>query len=165
LPRIEIDLEDVRQLPAVHRATIPDDYLDAMGHMNVMWYTHLFSCGMGGVLRMMGLDWDEIAAHHGGTFALESHTRYLSEVRIGQTIEVHARIVARSEKRFHVMQFMPNLDKQDVAATFETVNAYVDLRERRMAVFPETVAEKLDALIESHQGLGWPAPVSGGMAP
>jgi acyl-CoA thioester hydrolase len=165
VPRIELDLQSVRQLPVVHRATIPDDYLDAMGHMNVMWYTHLFSTGMGGVLRMMGLDWDEIATHHGGTFALESHTRYLSEVRVGQAIEVHARIIDRSKKRFHVMQFMTNLDKQDVAASFETVNAYVDLRERRMAVFPDSVAAKLDALIELSQELEWPAPTSGGMAP
>lgn len=152
-------------MPVVHRATIPDDYLDAMGHMNVMWYTHLFSCGMGGVLRMMGLDWDEIAAHHGGTFALESHTRYLSEVRVGQTVEVHARAVSRSEKRFYVMQFMTNLDKQDVAATFETINAYVDMRQRRMAVFPERVVEKLDRMIEEHGQLDWPAPLSDRMAP
>jgi len=36
---------DLSSLPVLHRADIPETYLDEMGHMNVMWYTHLFSEG------------------------------------------------------------------------------------------------------------------------
>ena len=42
---------DLTALPITHRAVIPDDYLDEMGHMNVMWYTHLFSLARGGSSR------------------------------------------------------------------------------------------------------------------
>ena len=48
MPRVNLNLDDVRQLPVTHRQTIPEEYLDVMGHMNVMWYTHLFGEGMGG---------------------------------------------------------------------------------------------------------------------
>ena len=34
----------------------PGAYLDEMGHMNVMWYTHLFSMGAWGLFQMVGLD-------------------------------------------------------------------------------------------------------------
>ncbi len=60
MPRINIDLSDLRQLPVTSEATIPDEYLDSMGHMNVMWYTHLFSMAMRGVFRLIGLSWEDM---------------------------------------------------------------------------------------------------------
>ena len=47
---------DLTALPITHRAVIPDAYLDEMGHMNVMWYTHLFSMGAWGLFQMVGLN-------------------------------------------------------------------------------------------------------------
>ena len=106
-----------------------------------------------------------MAEIHGGTFALETHIRYLSEVRVGHQIETHVRVLGRSDKRFHVLHFMINCDKQDVSATFETITAYVDLSVRRMAAMPVELAESLDRLAEEHRQLDWEAPVSGIMAP
>lgn len=165
MPRIKATYANVRQLPVTHSTTIPEEYLDAMGHMNVMWYTHLFSVGMGSLLHSIGLAWDTITQEHAGTFALESHVRYFSEVLAGQTVDIHSRLIGRSEKRFHAMQFMVNRDKQDVSATLEVVTAYVDLRQRRMAPLPEAVQRNFDRLIEEHHRLDWPAPVCGVMGP
>ncbi len=165
MKRIRIDLGYVQQLPTTHATIIPEEYLDAMGHMNVMWYTHLFSVATGGLFQIVGMDWERLEKLHGGTFALESHIRYLSEVRLGQTVEIHSRLVGRSEKRFHAMHFMTNRDKQDVSATFEFVGAYIDLRNRRMAAIPPQVTQNLDALICEHSELDWPAPTCGVMRP
>ena len=162
---MKVDLADIKQLPVTHAATIPEEYLDAMGHMNVMWYTHLFSMAMGGLFQHIGLHWKDLKEIQGGTFALESHIRYLSEVRVGQTVEVHSRMIGRSEKRYHGMHFMTNLDKGDVAAIFEFVSAYIDLRVRRMAPIPNEVAQRIDQLVDEHSALIWPAPISGIMKP
>jgi acyl-CoA thioester hydrolase len=165
MPRIHLTAEDVRQLPLTYEATIPDDYLDEMGHMNVMWYTHLFSQAMGGMFQLLGMDWDRLAEMDAGTFALEAHIRYLSEVRVGHDVQVHSRMIGRSEKRFHAIHFMINLNKQDVASTFESVGAYIDLNERRMAAFPQQIAGKIDCLVQEHAELNWAAPLSGIMNP
>jgi acyl-CoA thioester hydrolase len=163
--RISLDIADVKQLPMVHRTTIPEEYLDDMGHMNVMWYTHLFSVAMGGMFQSVGLHWENLEKHHGGTFALESHIRYLSEVRVGQTVEIHSRMIGRSEKRFHAILFMTNQDKADVSAVFEFVGAYVDLLARRMASIPSHAAEKIDQLASQDNALPWEAPICGVMEP
>jgi acyl-CoA thioester hydrolase len=163
MPRIRLSVEEVEQLPRTHSATIPTDYLDDMGHMNVMWYTHLFSMAMGGMFGMVGLAWDKLAEVNGGTFALESHVHYLSEVRVGQAIDVHSRLVARTAKRFHSIHFMVNQDKGDVSATFETVGAYMNLAERRMAPLPELIAARIDEVIAEHELLSWPPPLIGTM--
>ncbi len=165
MPKIHLDIELVRALPRTYTATIPGDYLDDMGHMNVMWYTHLFSMAMGGMLQLIGLTPEHVQQRHGGSFALESHIRYLSEVRVGHSIQVHTRLLGRSAKRYHVLHAMINQEKQDLAATFEAVGAYIDMRTRRMADFPPEIAEPLDRLIEQHRQLQWTAPVCGIMCP
>jgi acyl-CoA thioester hydrolase len=164
MPRLQLDIAHVRQLPLLHGTTIPEEYLDIMGHMNVMWYTHLFSVAMGGLSHLVGLTWEYMQSHRVGTFALESHIRYLSEVQAGQNIEIHTRVLGRTEKRFHALHFMTNLEKQDVSATFEFVAAYIDMTKRRMAPIPPDIARSLDDLIAEHQKLRWPAPICGGMA-
>ena len=73
MSRIQVRYDRVLQLPETYSETIPSDYLDDMGHMNVRWYTHLFSEGSLGFMRQIGLHWDQIMAQNGGTFVLESH--------------------------------------------------------------------------------------------
>lgn len=165
MPKIHLDIELVRLLPRTHSATIPGDYLDDMGHMNVMWYTHLFSMAMGGMFQLIGLTQEHVQQRHGGSFALESHIRYLSEVRVGHSIQVHTRLLGRTSKRYHLLHVMINDQKRDVAATFEAVGAYIDMRTRRMAEFPPDITQPLDRFIAEHQQLAWPAPVCGIMHP
>lgn len=164
MPRLILDPDSVKQLPETYTTVIPDDYLDVMGHMNVMWYTHLFSMSFVGLLKVLGLSNAFDTSHDGGSFALESHIRYLSEVRAGQTIRIYSRMIGRSEKRFHAMHFMTNDDKQDVSATFEIVSSYVSLSRRRTAPLPQNVAEAMDRLIDQGSELTWDAPVSGIMS-
>ena len=163
MPRVTLVPDDLQQLPLTHREVIPESYLDAMGHMNVMWYTHLFGEGMGGVFRLIGLDWERLQDPPRGSFALETHVQYLSEVRVTHTIEIRSRMLERSSKRFRLMHFMTNRDKGDVSATFEVVVGYIDMTTRRMASLPDDVAERIDEMIIAHDQLTWPAPTCGVM--
>ncbi len=63
---------DLTALPITHRAVIPETYLDEMGHMNVMWYTHLFSLGAWGLFQLVGLNREYFEANQAGSFALDS---------------------------------------------------------------------------------------------
>ena len=119
MTRPQLDPGQIAQLPLTHEEIIPEDYLDIMGHMNVMWYTHLFSMSMSGIFRLVGITRDYMEQQHAGMFALESHIRYLSEVRDGHQVVVHSRFLGRSAKRLHLIHFLLNQDKHDVAATFE----------------------------------------------
>lgn len=164
MPGLRIERALVQQLPETYSQTIPEDYLDVMGHMNVMWYTHLFSMGFVGLMKRVGVTRTFDDAHDSGTFALESHIRYLSEVRVGQTVRIHTRMLGRSEKRFHLLHFMTNDDKQDVSATFEIVSSFVSLSKRRTAPMPPNIAAAFDRLLAESDALTWEAPVCGIMS-
>jgi acyl-CoA thioester hydrolase len=156
---------DLTALPVTHRAVIPVTYQDENGHMNVMWYTHLFDRAAGAFFDLFGLNPAYFAAHQAGTFALEQHTRYLAEVRVGKHITVRTRALGRSAKRLHFMQFM-TLDAGGVlAATEENVGTHMDMRVRRSSPMPAEVAAAYDRLLAEHARLAWTAPVCGVMRP
>lgn len=157
--------EQVAAVPRTHQATIPPDYLDDMGHMNVMWYTHLYSQGVRGLLGRVGIDREYIEREEAGTFALEKHLRYFREVRVGEQVSIYTRVLARNGSRFHLLQYMTNDTQRQLASTMETVSTHVDLSIRRSAPMPPPIAEAFDHLAAEHATLGWPAGECGVMAP
>jgi acyl-CoA thioester hydrolase len=150
-------------LPITHEATIPESYLDSMGHMNVMWYTHLFGCATVGLFKLVGMDRNYFQSNQMGSFALAQHFNYRKEVRVGEQVVLRSRMLGRSERKFHVMHFMVKHDGHVLAATGEFLGAHIDMRVRRTAPFLPQVAEPIDRMVAEHAALGWDAPVCGAM--
>jgi len=156
---------NLSSLPVTHRAVIPEDFIDGFGHVNVMWYTHLFTEGAGGLFRLVGLTREHFTANRAASFALAQHFRYLKEVRLGQHVTLHSRVLGRSAKRWHMIHFM-TIDEPDMlAATAEVVSTYLDMTVRRSAVMPAVITDAIDRLLTEHASLGWDAPVCGAMKP
>jgi acyl-CoA thioester hydrolase len=154
---------DLSPLPITHQAVIPEDYLDEMGHMNVMWYTHLFSLGAWGLFQMVGLTRSYFEAHNTGSFALEQHFRYVKEVRVGQHVTIRSRVLGRTAKRWHTLHFMTIDELNTLAATCEVVQAHMDMTVRRMSPMPPTITTAIDRFLADHSRLEWAAPVCGMM--
>jgi acyl-CoA thioester hydrolase len=156
---------NLSSLPVTYRAVIPESYLDEMGHMNVMWYTHLFSEAACGLFQLVGLTREHFTINRTGSFALAQHFRYLNEVRLGQRVTIRSRVLGWSAKRWHSMQFM-TIDELDVlAATSEAVSTYVDMTVRRSTPMPAIVTDAIGRLLAEHAGLEWDAPVCGAIRP
>ncbi len=156
---------DLSGLPITYRQQIPENYRDEMGHTNVMWYTHLFSMAFDQFGALFGFTREYHEAHGSGSFALETHVRYLSEVLIDRHITIRSRAVGRSAKRLHYMHFMTIDETGALAAIYEGIGAHIDMSVRRMSPMPELLTSRYDALIKQHDAVGWPAPVCGVMHP
>lgn len=142
---------------------VEPQWIDSMGHMNVMWYTHVFSQANLGFLRSIGMDLPRIRDQGRGVFALETHLRYFSEALVGHTWQVHTRIIGRSARCIHLLHFMTIDDNGRLSATCEHITAYADTSARRTAVLPAAWADPIDALIRHHQRLAWHPPLCGSM--
>jgi acyl-CoA thioester hydrolase len=152
-------------LPITLRAEIPENYRDEMGHMNVMWYTHLFSNAFEAFADQFGFNETYFRECHAGSFALETHVRYLAEVHIGQHVTIRSRALGRTAKRIHFMHFMAIDETGALSATQEHVGAHIDMSTRRMAPLPQSIAERFDRLVLEQNRVGWDAPVCGVMHP
>lgn len=157
--------DEIEQLPVTHQAIIPKSYLDLMGHMNVAWYSQLFSSSTVGSLRLMGLDRDYFQQNHAGSFALATHILYLAEVLVGKHVSVRTRLLGVSEKRFHFIHFLVNDDDKVLSATGEFVGTHVDMKTRRTAPLPPHLRESIQKLCDEHAQLAWTPPVCGIMKP
>jgi len=158
-----IALDQLASLPVVYRTVIPPAYEDQNGHMNMRWYLAVYDEAGDAMYPMLGLTAEYFASSGMGGFDLEHHLWYPAEVRIGDSVVIRARILARSAKLMHYMMFLVNETRGVLSSLFECVHAHADLRQRRTAPFPSPVAARIDALIAAHCALTWPAPVSGAM--
>jgi len=156
-------LEQVSQLRTLIRITAPPDYEDENRHMNVRYYLAIFDQAGYPLVASFGITPEFHTEHGTGGFDLEHHLHYFHEVRIGDTVSVTARLLARSTKRIHYMMFMVNETAGNLAATFECVNSFADLTVRKTAPYPPELAAKIDSILAVHQALDWEAPVCGVM--
>ena len=163
--RCIIPLASLEALPLYHRKIIPSDYQDIMGHMNIRWYFDLFARTGRKFFKAHGLDGDYFKSGEFGVFALKHFIQYFAEVRGGQTVGIRTRLIARSDKRFHFMQFMINETTTQLAATFEALITHADLRIRRAAPMPAEIARRLDTTLATDNALKWEAPISGAIKP
>jgi acyl-CoA thioester hydrolase len=159
-----IPLDPVLALPLVYRFTVPQDYRDAFGHMNMRWYLAIYDDAGIPLFEQIGLTPEHYRQHQAGGFDLEHHLHYLNEVHVGDSLAVYARLIGRSAKRLHYLLFMVNETRNVLSSIFECVNSYADLSVRRTAPFPPDIAEQIDAMLAEHIRLDWPPPVCGAMS-
>jgi acyl-CoA thioester hydrolase len=158
----EIPLEKILALePPCLRVTVPDAWRDDNGHMNVRWYIVIFDDASDVLHADLGLTPEYHREHGSGTFDLEHHVQFLSEVMPGERVAVYVRYIGQSAKRLHYVMFLVNETRSKLAATLECLNAFADLRVRRMAPWPAMAAARIAAGVEVSDGLDWQAPLSG----
>lgn len=158
-----ISLTVLKALPVYLCKTIPPDYMDIMGHMNIRWYFDMFAKSGRKFFTSHGLGEDYFRDGNFGVFTLKQYIQYFAEVRVGQTVAIHTRLIDRSDKRFHFMHFMINETTTRLASTFEALITHADLKIRRAAPMPAHIAQQFDATLAEDEPLDWEAPVCGAM--
>ena len=144
----------------IHAGRVLPEWIDANGHMNVAWYGLVFDQAVDALWARIGHDDDYRRQHASTTFAVESHTRYLQELREGERFAVSARIVGVDAKRVHQWQMLRALDDGRLAATCEWLHLHVSLTTRRVSPWPDTIVGELAALHSAQRHLPGPDGVS-----
>lgn len=148
-----VDLLQARALELTVQAAVEPRFLDAMGHMNVSWYVHLFNRGIWTFFERHGLNERYLSGSNRGMFALEETLRYFSELREGNALSVHTGLLEVRPKTARMLQYMVDEQKQTVAAVREVVAAHIDLATRCSTAFEDSVRAELDAAPVAH-GVG-----------
>ena len=157
-------LRDLDDLPPLLERTVPAEWEDLNGHVNVRHYLALHDQAGWPMMGWLGVDERHFREERRGFFDLEHHIWYLAEMHVGDTVTVHARFLARSAKRFHGAMFIANRSRQSVASAFEYVSTAADLKARRSVPLAPDIAARLDELIAAHSRLTWPAPLCGSIS-
>lgn len=131
--------------------------------MNMMWYTHLIDHASFGLYDRINFGKKYHAEAGTASFALEEHTRYLAEVRAGESLTIRTRMLGVGRKTFHLMHFIIKDEGEVLAATTEMLSVHIDMETRRSSPLPDEIAQRFRAYLDEHEKLAWAAPVCGAM--
>jgi carnitine 3-dehydrogenase len=105
-------------------------------------------------MELIGCDEDYVGSV-GSYFTVESHVRFLSEVREGEMITVRTRVLGGGGKRMHLFHSLYGGSGR-LSCTFETLLLHVNLDARHTSNPSAAVSKKILEYAESHAILGMP---------
>ena len=129
---------------AEHHDRVQPEWLDGNGHMNLGHYVLVFDRGTDAWLELAGLGAAYRASSGRSVFAVETHTLYRQEVRLGAALHVRTRLAAASGKRMHLLHEMSSAGA-DIAMQ-EVMFLHVDLVTRRSVPLERIEADRVAAL-------------------
>jgi acyl-CoA thioester hydrolase len=153
--------EEVLELPAQLEREVGEDLIDLNGHMNIRHYLSMGAHSSAGLLVDAGLTATYRKTESRGVFTAEHHLTYLAEVRVGDHVSAHARLLGRSAKAAHIASLLLNRSRHELSYALEAILLHMDLTSRRAIAFPDDMSQHLDGLLREHQSLDWTMPVYG----
>ena len=111
------------------------EWTDYNGHMNLAFYIHLFDSSWEVLLEKFNIGEDSAKNEKRTTFAVESHTTYDMEVKVGDEVDLSLIFLDFDKKRLIYKLQMNHKEKKYLAATTEVCSLYVDLNSRKVTEF------------------------------
>ncbi len=144
----------VVDLPVTVSRQVPQSWTDYNGHMNEAHYLEASAQATDSFMEMIGADAEYIS---GGSsyFTVESHVRFLGEVKQGEHLTITTQVLAGEGKKMHLFHnlFASNAT---LAATTETMLLHMDLNQRVTSLPSDVVAKNLAAFVKAHTTISKP---------
>lgn len=138
----------------LHAEALQDTWLDQYGHLNEAFYLVPFSNATWAFQNQYGIGEGFFDATGGALYTVESHLRYLREVRAPARIEIDTYVLACDAKRLHIAHSMM-VDGTE-RATFECIGVHVDSSIGKTVPWPEPIQKVLAGLcLPEDRWPGW----------
>lgn len=146
--------------------TVDPAWTDYNGHLNDGWYAILFSRATDALMDSIGLDDKGRKASGQTIYTLETHVRFLNELKSGTPITIAVQILEFDTKRLRIFLTMKDVVRQIEAATSEQMLLSVDLRGEapKSAPWLSTTAAKIAEMAASQVKMPFPASAGQGIA-
>ena len=130
---------------------VKSEWTDYNGHMNLAFYIHLFDASWEVLLQKFNIGEDSAKIEKRTTFAVESHTTYDMEVKVGDEVDINLLFIDFDKKRIVYKLEMIHKSEKYLAATTEVCSLYVDLNSRKVTEFEESKSSLIKNFIEDNK--------------
>lgn len=125
----------------LHSEPLQDAWLDAYGHLNEAYYLVPFSNCTWKLQDHFGIGVDYFEETGCAIYTVETHLRYLNDVRKPAVMDIESMIIGSDEKRIWFAHQM--LVKGDLCATGEFMVLHYNTREGKTSPMPDNIQAKL----------------------
>ena len=130
---------------------VKSEWADYNLHMNLAFYIHLFDTAWETILEKFHIGEESAINQKRTTFAVESHTTYDKEVRVGDEVDLNLLFLDHDKKRLVYKLEMRHKTEGYLASTTEVCSLYVDLNVRKVIEFELEKSNLIDAFIDSNK--------------
>ena len=149
-------MTDSIDLQEIWRERIQTAWCDYNNHLNMAYYILIFDHATDAFLDNLGLDKKYRLATDCSTFAVETHTNYLSEVYDGDDVFITTQVLDQDAKRLHYFHRMYHAQKRYLAATTEVMTVHVNLHSRKVVPMTSEMQGKAADLARRHSNFAMP---------
>jgi acyl-CoA thioester hydrolase len=137
--------------------SVPKEWIDYNGHMNVAYYTMAFDKGSDFVFdEVLGVGEALARELRMGPMVVQQTIHYIGELLEGESFRLELQLLDWGPKQIHFFSRMLKDSDGSLCATSETLTLNVDLEARRTAAYPGWAQARLARLMEAHKGLPKP---------
>ena len=130
---------------------VKSEWTDYNGHMNLAFYIHLFDSSWEVLLEKFNIGEESAKSQKRTTFAVESHTTYDMEVKVGEEVNLNLLFLDFDKKRLVYKLEMIHKEEKYLAATTEVCSLYVDLNSRRVTEFEDEKRSLIENFISQNK--------------
>lgn len=132
--------------------TVTKDMCDLNGHMNVVYYTHIFEDCCVELYDDMGFTANYFKKGF-SSFTVEMNIRYLKELKEEEMAYPYFRLIDVGPKLIHYGGVILTEDGE-LSATTENMLVHIDMNVRKSSVMPKYLLEHLGKMREEHAKTG-----------
>ena len=131
--------------------SVKKEWVDYNDHMNMAYYVLIFDQALEVALEKFKMGESSAKDLNRSTMVVETNTKYLTEVKQGEEIDIYMTYFDHDKKRLHIKMEMIEKSKKKISATIEWISLYIDLIQRKVTEFEEEKLKLMDRFIEDNR--------------
>ena len=131
--------------------SVKQEWVDYNDHMNMAYYVLIFDQALEVALEKFNMGESAAKDLNRSTMVVETNTKYLSEVKQGEEIDINMTYFDHDKKRLHIKMEMIEKGKKKISATIEWISLYIDLSQRKVTEFEEEKLKLMDKFIKDNK--------------
>ena len=130
---------------------VKKEWVDYNSHMNMAYYVLVFDQALEVALEKFKMGESAAKDLNRTTMVVETNTKYLNEVRLGEEVDIQMTYFDHDTKRLHVKMEMIKKGKKEISASMEWISLYIDLSKRKVTEFEEEKIKLMRDFIEQNK--------------
>ena len=131
--------------------SIKQEWVDYNDHMNMAYYVLIFDQALEVALEKFNMGESAAKDLNRSTMVVETNTKYLSEVKQGEKIDIHMTYFDHDKKRLHIKMEMIEKSKKKISAIIEWISLYINLDKRKVTEFEDEKLEIMNKFIKDNK--------------
>ena len=130
---------------------ILEEWVDYNNHLNMAYYVLIFDKAWEVALEKFQMGERAAKTSERSTMVVETNTKYISEVKEGEEVDIMLTYFDHDKKRLHLKMEIIEKKTKKLSASMEWISLYIDLSVRKVAEFEPEKVKIMDKFIQENK--------------